>query len=285
MTKKFGLHNLNTAIKEEERGQKNNVRTHLEPGKTILVRIPDLETCSGYYMAHSFYDDKNDKNNVLPFACDKERNPDAVDPFDKASEYLLAQAKVRYDNKEHGEGNPDPEYFLGKDLKASIRTQFGFYNLADGKEFIIELAPKHANPIKDTILKKADKIGMFAFELTRTGSKSESSYSLSPHIDDLTDEQKKNFDECAKPFDTDLYQSSIHYKSETEQLKSLQKIGFDITLIGYDPSSLPADDNKVSPISQENHNQQGEEKMPENQVDGKFYDDIDEAIEQSEASA
>lgn len=285
MTKKFGLHNLNTAIKEEERGQKNNVRIHLEPKQSILVRIPNLETCSSYYMSHSFYDEKNDKNNVLPFACDKERDPKAADPFDKASEYLLAQAKVRYDNKEYGEGNPDPDYIFGKSLKASMRIQFGFYNLEEGKEFIIELAPKHANPIKEAIEKKADKIGTFAFELTRSGSKSESTYSLTPCIDDLTDVQQKNFEECAKPFDTDLYQSSIHYKSETEQLKSLQKIGFDITLIGYDPSSLPVDDNKVTPISEENHNQQDEKKMPESQVDGKFYDDIDEAIEQSEASA
>lgn len=235
MTKKYGIEAMKHRINEQERGKGNNAKVVLENGDSMLLRIANLSTCGNTYLAHSWYNEHDKKNSVLPFACDSEKGEGHKDMFDLAAEYLLAQAKKRYnpDTYVKGKSTPDPDFLLGKKLEPSLRYQFGFFNLADGKPVIFDLSKKYGEKILTQIEKAGNKIDQYAYEITRTGSESNTDYSITPYLDDLTNEQAKHFSEVGNEFPTTLFESSMYFKPADKQLQDLTNIGFDVTNIGY----------------------------------------------------
>jgi len=55
-------------------------------------------------------------------------------------------------------------------LKAKPRYLFGFFNLADGEEIIVDLTKAQARVVVAAIEKYAKKIDKLAFELSKEGS-------------------------------------------------------------------------------------------------------------------
>lgn len=272
MTKKFGIDAVETAANQQGKGK--NAKVYLKDGDSLIVRIPNLQTCASHYMAHSDF-----KCKIRPFACDKEKEDGSEDVFDKASKYLLDLAAKRYKDRKEGD-EPDPDWVFGKRLSPNMRIQFGFYNLADGQPIIIDLAKKYGDNILAQIKKAGDKIDKYAYEITRRGAESNADYSIQPYLDDLTQVQTEHFEASTAPFDTNLYQSSLFFKDEENQLKDLAKMGFDVRLIGYEPPVVTATEEV------ENHNatQSEESSVAQNDENGVFdTSEIDEMMSEESA--
>ena len=89
----------------------------------------------------------------------------------------------------------------------------------------------------------SERLDQFAFELTKQGQGTSTSVSLSliPILDDLTDVQRKNFDEAPKEFDMSLFEGLLYEMDDDEQVEKLIEVGFDVSLIGLE---APKKDNE-----------------------------------------
>lgn len=232
MKKNVGIYAIENALNERDNkpNKGKNVKTYLEAGESVLVRIPSLETCAYHYSSHSDYEAE-----ILPSACHKEKGGE--DLFDKASEILLKEARSFY------ESNPKKSkelWLLGKRLEGKIRMQFGFFSLETGEPVIFDVSKKYGETIIEQIKKYGNKIDQFAFEFSRTGKESNTSYSLSPYLGDLSDEQQEMFKTCGeKEFDVSLYENTLFYQDEKYQIQDLERFGFDVSLLGIEPSQNP----------------------------------------------
>ncbi|NHN31178.1 hypothetical protein [Paenibacillus agricola] len=182
--------------------------------------------------------------------------------WDQAADALYADAKTA---KEAGSSEADvklitDEAYLYKGKKRYLRA---FYDLATGKDIVIDFSPKQETQIKATIEKYAKKLGKVAFELSKVGAGTNAAVSLSPMLDideDLTDAERANFAKLAeKPFDMESLETCLYVADEAEQTKNLVIAGFDIARLGLSigasagstqtNASQPSDDD-VPPIDE-----------------------------------
>lgn len=128
-----------------------------------------------------------------------------------------------------------------------------FFDLATGKDIVVDLSPKQEKTLKAVIEKYAKKLGTIAFELTKTGSSTNAVVALSPIIDmdeDLTDEERKNFAKLAeKPFDMASFETCLYVADEEEQTKNLVVAGFDIGRLGLSIGAGSAGSTQTPPPS------------------------------------
>jgi hypothetical protein len=145
-------------------------------------------------------------------------------------------------------GNAEEEEKLGNiayQFKPKERYAFAFYDLSDGgKPIFIDISKKQAQVIHAVITKFAKKIGKVAFELSKQGSGTSTTVSLTPFIDhdeDLNDKEREEFAKVTggQEFDMTLFDGLLYEADEKEQLNNLAVAGFDLALIGADK---PAED-------------------------------------------
>jgi hypothetical protein len=132
------------------------------------------------------------------------------------------------------------EAYLFRGKKRYLRA---FFDLATGKDIVIDLSPKQETQLKAVIEKYAKKLGKVAFELGKTGTSTNAAVALSPVLDmdeDLTDEERKNFDKLgAAPFDLESFETCLYVADEAEQTKNLVIAGFDIARLGLSIGAAP----------------------------------------------
>lgn len=220
----------------EDKKDFSKVLVSFKSGSSYKVRIPSTEDFAEYY-AHSvfkkFYTTPCTKASGQPDLYDravdilyKDANAAAKAGDEKRAEELRGQARL---------------------LKAKPRYLFGFFNLADGEEIIIDLTKAQARVVVAAIEKYAKKIDKLAFELSKEGSGTSTQVSLTPIIDedDLTEAERKNFEATAgKVFDETLYEKVLKVKSEEEQIEDLRAFGFDVSRLGIE--------DEVEPIEEDN---------------------------------
>lgn len=130
------------------------------------------------------------------------------------------------------------------------RFAFGFFDLNAGEPIIIDLSRKQAQAIHKSITDNKDKLGRLSFKLVKEGTGTDTTVSLTPYVDvemvdklrqaeidveeDLTEEQRKNFDEAPEEFDMSLFDGILFEADEDEQIENLIQAGFDISLIGLE---------------------------------------------------
>src|SRR5699024_696852 len=75
-----------------------------------------------------------------------------------------------------------------------------------------------------------------SFELSKTGKGTSTTVNLSliPILDDLTETQRKNFEELPNEFDAKNFEGLYYIMSDEEQIETLQRVGFDVSLIGLE---------------------------------------------------
>lgn len=155
--------------------------------------------------------------------------------WDRAAELLYADAKSA---KEAGATEDavkkiTDEAYLYRGKQRFLRA---FYDLATGKDIVIDLSPKQEKTIKAVIEKYAKKLGKVAFELTKTGAATNAVVALSPILDaeeDLTEDERKNFAKIGDaPFDLEAFETCLYVADEAEQTKNLVIAGFDIARLG-----------------------------------------------------
>src|SRR5690606_17800816 len=113
------------------------------------------------------------------------------------------------------------------------RYLVGFGNLETGEDGFVDLTPKQAKGVFAAITKYAKRLDKLAFELSKTGSSTDTVVTLSPIIDmdeDLTETERANFEKVGeKPFDFAAFEGFLFEADEAEQTKNLVIAGFDIS--------------------------------------------------------
>lgn len=151
--------------------------------------------------------------------------------YQQASDLLYADAKKASDAGDEAKAEElrDQAY----QLKPKPRYLFGFINLEDGEPIIVDCTKAQAKVLISAIEKYAKKIDKVAFELSKDGTSTSTTVSLSPVLDmdeDLTDKERENFNKAkdAKVPD-ELYENVLYMKNVSEQIEDLERFGFDVS--------------------------------------------------------
>lgn len=221
------------ALTEEKKDYSKALVT-LKSGNALKVRIPGDDVYVTYG-AHSVF------KVFYTTPCVKPAGQPCA--YCKASEQLYKEA---FASKEAGN---EKQYEEKKDqayqLKAKDRVMFGFFNLEDGEPIVVDFTSKQAKGLITAIEKNAKHLGKFAFELSKHGSSTDTTVSLTVILDedDLSDTEKKNFEASAdKKFDDELFEKVLSLREYTDQVEDLKKFGFyfeDTSQLPSDPSAPP----------------------------------------------
>jgi len=136
------------------------------------------------------------------------------------------------------------------------RYAFGFINLDNGEPLIVDVSKNQGQAIYAAIKKYEKKLDKLAFELSKQGESTSTTVSLTPIIDmeeDLSDEQRKNFDEAPTEFDHSLFTGLLYEADGAEQLELLKQAGFDVSVLGLEAKSDEGE-SEADPIEGEVEN-------------------------------
>lgn len=185
--------------------------------------------------------------------------------WDRASELLYSDAKAA---EEAGAPADEVEKLRNKayELRGKPRFLRAFFDLDSGTDIVVDLSPAQERAIQAVIAKYEKRLGKLAFELSKQGSSTSTTVSLSPIIDmdeDLTDKQRENFAKLSEaPFDMESFESCLYVADEDEQIKNLVIAGFDIGRLGLSIGAAAADDEGVTPIGDGNPIELNDEDLP-----------------------
>lgn len=203
-------------------------------GTTYVVKVLGTADLITFY-SYGIYKKVNSFVAKNPSKKSKKGYPiENLTPWDKAWKYHTDKSKSFNDH--HSKE--------AQKYRAKQRFAMGFYDLSKGKPIIVDLSKNQAQAIYSVIQKYKDRLDQFAFELSKTGSGTNTTVSLTliPLLDDLTEEQRKNFENAPDEFDMSLFDGILYEMDEDEQIEKLHEVGFDVTLIGYEPPSAKKED-------------------------------------------
>jgi len=229
-----GADALNALNASNEGGDKVEF-SPFKSGTTYVVKVLGTADLIQFYSYGIF---KQINSFVAKNPSKKSRNGYPVDnltPWDLAWKYHKDRSKDF--NDEHGQE--------AAKYRAKQRFAMGFFDLTSGEPIIVDLSKKQAQGVHDVIKKYEKKLGKLAFELSKTGNGTSTSVTLTPVLDldeDLTPEQRANFDKAPDKFDMSLFDGLLYEADEDEQIELLIKAGFDVSLIGLE---APKDDTKA----------------------------------------
>jgi hypothetical protein len=240
------LNSLN-ATNEGNGGNKAEFAS-FKTGTTFKVRVLGTQDLIRFYSYGIF-------KKVNSFVA---KNPSVKNPkgfpvenltaWDKAFKYyqdLAFAARDKGDTAAEEEHRNNAYQFKPKE-----RFALGFIDLETGEPIIVDLSKKQAQGVHATIVKYEKKLGKIAFELSKQGSGTTTTVTLSPIIDmeeDLSDKERDNFAKLnGKEFDMALFDGLLYEADEKEQIENLVAAGFNISLIGLtiggnDAEQAPSD--------------------------------------------
>lgn len=213
------------ALNDTGESEKKAEFTSFKSGTSFMVKVlgtADLITFYSYGIfkqVNSFVAANPSKKSAKGFPVEN------LTPWDKAWKY----------HKDLSEDFSDHHGQEAAKYKAKQRFAMGFFDLTSGQPIIVDVSKNQAQAIHGVIKKMEKKLGKVAFELTKQGSSTATVVSLTPIIDmdeDLTTEQRANFDKAPAEFDMSLFDGLLYEADEKEQIESLVSAGFDISLIG-----------------------------------------------------
>jgi hypothetical protein len=214
-----------SALNDAGGDEKKTEFTSFKSGSSFMVKVlgtADLITFYSYGIfkqVNSFVAANPSKKSAKGFPVEN------LTPWDKAWKY----------HKDLSEDFSDHHGQEAAKYKAKQRFAMGFFDLSSGQPIIVDVTKNQAQAIHAVIQKFEKKLGKVAFELSKQGSGTTTSVSLTPIIDmdeDLTPEQRANFDKAPAEFDMSLFDGLLYEADEKEQTESLVAAGFDISLIG-----------------------------------------------------
>lgn len=223
------------ALNEGAEEKATNEFTYLKSGDEYTVKVPGLNMISEYVYG-SF------SKGIYSFVAE---NPSAKSPKGFPTEYLTPFDKAWKHYKDQSDDWQDEMAQEANNYRATRKFTIGFYDLESGEPIMIEFTRNQANAVVDTIKQYEKRLNQFAFSLKKTGKGTSTAVSLSliPILDDLTDKQQKNFEELPNDFDASNFDGLHYVMSDEEQLETLQRVGFDVSLIGLE---APKEDEKGS---------------------------------------
>lgn len=218
---------LNALNETNEGGGNNTEFTSFKSGTTYYVKVLGTADLISFYSYGIF---KQVNSFVAKNPSKKTPNGFPVEnltPWDKA--YLYHKNKSKDFTDKHGQE--------ASKYRAKQRFAMGFFDLDSGEPIIIDVSRNQAQAIHGAIKKYEKRLNKLAFELSKEGSGTSTTVSLTPVLDmeeDLTEQQRANFDKAPAKFDMTLFDGLLYEADEDEQIELLKQAGFDVTLIGYD---------------------------------------------------
>ena len=216
---------------DEDKGQvQNNKFTSLPQGKSIYVKVIDKNAKMSYF-GYGIY-----RPSVNTFAAKNPSKKSAkgypvenLTPFDRAWKYHADKSKEFQD--EHSQ---EAYKYMPK-----LRGSFGFYDLTTGEQIVVDFTKKQAEAVQSAINRYDKRLDRMAFELHKTSSSRPTDVVVTlepiPFPDeDLTEEQLNNFENAPKEFDYSLFEGLVYEMDDEEQIETLQRVGFDVSLIGLE---------------------------------------------------
>jgi phage terminase Nu1 subunit (DNA packaging protein) len=218
-----------------EGGAKESPIVSFKSGTTLKVGVKSVNDVAEYY-GYGIYKKVNTFVPKNPAVRNSRGFIDsAPSVWDRAADTLYADAKKA---EEAGASQTEidaikDEAYLFRGKKRYLRA---FFDLATGKDVVVDLSPKQETQIKAVIEKYAKKLGTIAFELGKTGTSTNAAVALSPIIDmdeDLTDAERANYAKLSEaPFDLESFETCLYVADDAEQTKNLVIAGFDIGRLG-----------------------------------------------------
>lgn len=212
----------------------NNEFTPFKSGSKFYVKVLGDRDIKPFYsygifnVVNSFVPEKQPKR-------DKYGNPiEDLTPWDLAYKY----------HKDKSTDWTDEHSQEASKYRAKLRFAMGFYDLTSGEQIVIDVSKNQAQAIHGVIKKFAGRLDKMAFELAKTGKGTSTTVSLTPVMfpeEDLTDEQRANFEKAPEEFDHGKFEGINYEASYDEQVENLIKAGFDISLIGLEPPAKEAE--------------------------------------------
>lgn len=238
---------------QAEKEPKSSVIAPFSSGTTLKVRVKSKEDSVEYY-AYSVFG----KVNTFVPKDPAERNAKgyiSANPtvWDRAAELIYADAKKAKDSGDEASSEKirNQAYLL----KGKPKYLIGLGSLETGEDIVVDLTPKQAAGVFAAIQKYEKKLDKLAFELSKTGSSTNTVVTLSPILDmdeDLTDAERANFAKAGEnAFDFELFEGCLYVADDAEQTKNLVIAGFDIGRLGLTlGAGTPAKDGVV-PITED----------------------------------
>lgn len=215
------------ALNRPEGGGSNVEFSSFKTGTTYFVKVLGAADLIQFFSYGIF---KQVNSFVAANPSKKSANGYPIDnltPWDKAWKYHKDLSKEFSDH--HGQE-------AGK-YRAKERFAMGFFDLTSGEPIIIDVSKNQAQAIHGVIQRNEKRLDKLAFELTKQGSGTNTTVTLSPVMfpdEDLTDEQRANLDKAPDKFDMTLFDGILFEADEVQMIENLIAAGFDISLIGLE---------------------------------------------------
>lgn len=232
------------ALSAMDAGSEETVKnefTRLKSGGSFTVKVPGLHVISAFVYGnyenpsiYSFVSENESKKSAKGFPVEN------LTPFDKAWKHYKDQSDDWLDEMSAKAGV----------YKSDQKFTYGFFDLDEGKPVAIEFTRNQAIVIRDAIIKNEKYLDKFAFELTKkgTGTNTVVGLSLIPMLDDLTEKQQKNFAELPSEFDANNFEGLYYVMNDEEQMETLTRVGFDLSLIGLAMPETSGEGTDAEPV-------------------------------------
>ena len=235
MTIISGADALNELNRSDDGGGNTQEFAPFKSGTTYTVKVLGTTDLISFYSYGIF---KQVNSFVAKNPSKKSRNGFPIEnltPWDKAWKYHADRSK------KFGDKHSQEAY----KYKPRQRFAMGFIDLDTGDPIIVDLSKNQAQAVHSSIMKYKERLDQFAFELSKTGQGTNTTVSLSliPILDDLTDEQRKNFENAPKESDMSLLDGILYEMDEEEQIEKLIEVGFDVSLIGLEKPENSEEEN------------------------------------------
>ncbi|QWI73252.1 hypothetical protein ER45_030330 (plasmid) [Bacillus mycoides] len=210
-----------------EKTDYSKLLTKVTAGKVLKVRA--LPEAVVQYMCHSVY------KTFYSTPCTKPAGKE--DLYDKATDLLYKDAK---EAEENGASEDDVKALKDRAyaLKAKERYMIGFINLETGLPIIVDFTSNQGKTIVAALQKYKKNLNNFAFELTKTGSSTDTKISFTVVLDmdeDLTDKEREHYTKSAgHEFDMNAFENVLSANDEEKQIEDLIAFGFDISRLGLE---------------------------------------------------
>lgn len=215
-----------TALNQTDDVGESQEFASFKSGTTYTVKVLGVADLISFYsygiykQVNSFVADKPSKKSRNGFPVED------LTPWDKAWKYHADLSEKFQD--EHSQESYK--------YRAKQRFALGFIDLDTGEPIVVDLSKNQAQAVHGNITKYKERLGQFAFELSKSGQGTSTAVSLSliPVLEDLTETQRKNFEDSPEVFDMALFDGMLYEMDESEQIEKLIEAGFDISLIGLE---------------------------------------------------
>lgn len=238
---KTGQDALNSAMEDNDF---SNALVSFKSGTMLKVRIPEGGASCEYH-AHSVY------KCFYTTPCTKISGE--KDLYDVATEILYNEAK-RLEKAGDEKGSEAVRKKAGQ-IRGKERYMVGFFDLATGAPIVIDLTKNQAKTVGEKMKKYGDKKAKFAFELSKSGSSTDTKVDLDIIIDDLEGKEKENFEKNAgKEFPQEVFGSVLQLRDREGQVEDVTKFaevvkketGFDLAS-ALDLSSTASTESEGAP--------------------------------------